>query len=72
MCIREKHLFHNDISSHFKFVLSNERLDFCDFLNGLKWIKRINNADKFSQPSLIIFTYSLIIFTKGAGIFGHD
>ncbi len=25
----------------------------------------INNADKFSQPSLIIFT-------KGADIFGHD
>ncbi len=32
MCIREKHLFHNDISPHFKFLLSNERLDFCDFL----------------------------------------
>ncbi len=29
---REKHLFHNDISPHFKFLLSNERLDFCDFL----------------------------------------
>ncbi len=28
-------------------------------------IKRINNADSFSQPSLIIFT-------KGADIFGHD
>ncbi len=43
MCIREKHLFHNDIFPHFKFLLSNERLDFCDFLN--KKIKRINNAD---------------------------
>ncbi len=32
MCIREKHLFHNDISPHFKLLLSNERLDFCDFL----------------------------------------
>ncbi len=30
MCIREKHLFHNDISPHFKFLLSNERLDLCD------------------------------------------
>ncbi len=28
MCIREKHLFHNDISPHFKFLLSNERLHF--------------------------------------------
>ncbi len=33
---------------------------FVIFLN-----KRINNADLFSQPSLIIFT-------KGADIFGHD
>ncbi len=31
MCIREKHLFNNDISSHFKFLFSNERLDFYDF-----------------------------------------
>ncbi len=30
-----------------------------------KNIKRINNADSFSQPSLIIFT-------KVADIFGHD
>ncbi len=43
MCIREKHLFHNDISLHFKFVLSNERLDFCD--KKKEKIKRINNAD---------------------------
>ncbi len=28
MCIREKHLFHNNISSHFKFLFSNESLDF--------------------------------------------
>ncbi len=28
-------------------------------------IKRINNADTFSQPTLIIFT-------KGANIFGYD
>ncbi len=34
MCIREKHLFHNDISSNFKFLFSNARLDFCDFLNN--------------------------------------
>ncbi len=31
MCIREYHLFHNDISTHLKFLLSNERLDCCDF-----------------------------------------
>ncbi len=31
MCIRENNLFHNDISSHFKFLFSNDRLDFCDF-----------------------------------------
>ncbi len=29
-CIWEKHLFH-EIFPHFKFLLSNERLDFCDF-----------------------------------------
>ncbi len=64
MCIWEKHLFHNDISPHFKFLLSNERLDFCDKkLN--KRSKWFNNADKFSWPSLIIFT-------KGANIFVHD
>ncbi len=28
---REKHLFHNDISPHFKFLFSNERLDFLFF-----------------------------------------
>ncbi len=33
MCIREKHLFHNDISPHFKFLWSNERLDFSEFFN---------------------------------------
>ncbi len=63
MCIREKHLFLNDISPHFKFLLSNERLDFCDLKK--KKIKRIKNADTFSKPSLIIFT-------KSADIFGHD
>ncbi len=31
MYIREFFLFHNDISPHFKFLFSNERLDFCDF-----------------------------------------
>ncbi len=60
MSMREKHLFNNDISPHFKFLLYNERLIFV-----IKKIKRINNADTFSQPSLIIFT-------KGADIFGHN
>ncbi len=36
---------------HFKFLFSNERLDFFK-----QKIKRINNADLFPQPSLIIFT----------------
>ncbi len=39
---------------HFKFLFSNERLDFLDFFK--QKIKRINNADLFPQPSLIIFT----------------
>ncbi len=30
-CAFEKTLLHNDISTHFKFLLSNERLDLCDF-----------------------------------------
>ncbi len=42
MCIRENHLFQN-ISPDFKFLLSNERLDFCD-LKKIN-IKRINDAD---------------------------
>ncbi len=35
-----KYIFHNDIFPHFKFLLSTERLYFCDFFNkrskGLK------------------------------------
>ncbi len=37
MCIRENHLFQN-ISPNFKFLLSNERLDFCD-LKKIKYQK---------------------------------
>ncbi len=51
------------LTPHFKFLLSKERLDFLEFLKSK--IKRINNANKFSQVSLIIFT-------KGADIFDHD
>ncbi len=58
----KKHLFHKYICPHFKFLLSNKRLDFSD---KKKKIKRINNADSFSQTSLIIFT-------KGGDMFGHD
>ncbi len=37
MCIRSKHLFHNDISPHLKFLFSNERVDFfVMFLNNQK------------------------------------
>ncbi len=39
----EKNIFHNDISPHFKFLLSNERLDFCDKKKSN--IKSINNTD---------------------------
>ncbi len=50
------YIFHNDISPHFKFLLSNERLDFCE----------LKKKDKKNvQPYLIIFT-------KGADMFGHD
>ncbi len=59
-----KYIFHNDISPHFKFLLSTQRLYFSDFFNkrskGLTIPKK-----KKSQPSLIIFT-------KGADMFGND
>ncbi len=59
MCIREKHLFHNDISPHLKFLLSNEKLDFLEFLN-----KRSKGL------TVQIHFHSLfIIFTVGADIF---
>ncbi len=48
-------------SPHFQLFYFNDRLEFCEFF---EWkIKRINNADLFSQPPLIIFT-------KGANISG--
>ncbi len=31
MCIREKHVLHNDIFPHLKFLLSYEKFNFCDF-----------------------------------------
>ncbi len=44
MCIREKHLFHNDISPHFKFLLSNERLHlFIYFYNRSKGLTILIN-----------------------------
>ncbi len=30
MCIREKHVFYNDIPPQFKFLFSNKGLDVCD------------------------------------------
>ncbi len=42
MCIRETCLFHNDISSHFKFLLSNERLDFCEKMTKIWWPRELN------------------------------
>ncbi len=48
-------------SPHFQLFYFSDRLEFCDFF---KWtIKRINNADLFSQPPLLIFI-------KGANISG--
>ncbi len=46
---------------HFQLFYFNDRLEFCEFF---EWkIKRINNADLFSQPPLLIFI-------KGANISG--
>ncbi len=42
ICIREKHIFHNDISPHFKFSLFNERLDFCEFFSLIIFTKCAN------------------------------
>ncbi len=48
-------------SPHFQLFYFNDRLEFCEFF---EWkIKRISNADLFSQPPLLIFT-------KGANISG--
>ncbi len=54
----EKHIyFIMRFSPHFQFFYFNDRLEFCEL------IKRINNADLFSQPPLLIFI-------KGANISG--
>ncbi len=48
-------------SPHSQLFYFNDRLEFCEFF---EWkIKRINNADLFSQPPLLIFI-------KGANISG--
>ncbi len=57
-----KYIFHHDISPHFKFLLSTERL-YIYFLKIRS--KGLTIKKKKSQPSLIIFT-------KGADMFGHD
>ncbi len=42
------------LSLHFELFYFNESLEFCEFF---EWkIKRINNADLFSQMPLLIFT----------------
>ncbi len=41
--------FHNDISPHFKFLLSNERLDFCEFF-------------KIKDQKALNYTINLIIY----------
>ncbi len=46
-------------SPHFQLFYFNDRLELCDFF---EWkIKRINNADLFSQPPLLIFIKGAII-----------
>ncbi len=50
-----------DPPPHFQLFYFNDRLEFCEFFE--RKIKRINNADLFSQPPLLIFT-------KGANISG--
>ncbi len=48
-------------SPHFQLFYFNDTLEFCEFI---EWkIKRINDADLFSQPPLLIFI-------KGANISG--
>ncbi len=50
------------VSPHFHLFYFNESLEFCEFF---EWkIKKINDADLFSQPPLLIFT-------KGANISGR-
>ncbi len=45
-------------SPHFQLFYFNDRLEFCEFF---EWkIKRINNADLFSQPPLLIFIEQLL------------
>ncbi len=48
----EKHLLHHDISPHFQLFYLNDRLKFCEHFEWKS--KRINNADLFSQPPLLI------------------
>ncbi len=50
--------------THFKFLLFNERLDFCDL--------KKNNRTKGLTIQINSHSLFLIIFTKGAEIFGHD
>ncbi len=57
----QMHLFHNVSFPHFPLFYFNKRLEFC---KCFEWkIKRINDADLFSQPPLLIFI-------KGANISG--
>ncbi len=63
LCVLEKNIyFIMRFLSHFKFLFSNERLDFCTFFK--EKIKMID-TDLFSQPPLIIFT-------KGMNNFEHN
>ncbi len=46
-------------SPHFQLFYFNDRLEFCEFFEGK--IKRINNADLFSQLPLLIFIKGAIL-----------
>ncbi len=51
--LEKKDIFIMRFSPHFQLFYFNDMLEFCDLF---EWkIKRINNEDLFSQPSLLIF-----------------
>ncbi len=63
MCIREKHVFHNDVICnnvfHFK-LLSNERLHFVNYLNKRSKGLTMQINFRLMQPHMIIFTDNIL------------
>jgi len=62
--IWEKHLFHNDISPNFKFLLFNERLYFCDKKKNIWLTMQINFHSLLWSclPRVPIFLAMTVIF----------